>query len=86
MHSRPTLSPLAYRLRLPRCGLYVRYVRAANQNNRQIIGTVHPHQALSFPEAQALRVAGELSSCTGHLIRLDPVQPGQGRGAGSCQP
>lgn len=78
MHSRPTLRPMAYRLKLPLCGLYV---RAAIQNNRQIIGTVHPHQALSLPEAKALRVAGQLSSCTGHLIRLDPVQPGQARGA-----
>lgn len=78
MNCRPTLRPLAYRLSLPLCALYV---RATNQNNHEIIGTVHPYEALSLPEAEALRVADELSSCTGHLIRLDPVQPSQARGA-----
>ena len=75
---RPTLPPLAYRLRIAHAGLYV---RETSRNNRRIITTVNPHDALRLPEAQALRVAGNLRSRTGHVIRLDPVQPGQARDA-----
>ncbi len=79
MSNRPTLSPLTYRLRLAHADTYV---RATSQNNRQIISTGNQNDALRLPEAQALRVAGKLRSCTGHVIRLDPVQPGPA----GCQP
>lgn len=72
MFNRPTLPALAYRLRLAHAGTYV---RATGQNNRQIISTANPDEALSLPEAQALRVAGNLRGYTGHVIRLDPIQP-----------
>lgn len=75
---RPTLPPLAYRLRIAHAGLYV---RETSRNNRRIITTINPDDALRLPEAQALRVAGNLRSRTGHVIRLDPVQPRQARGA-----
>lgn len=75
---RPTLPPLAYRLRIAHAGLYV---RETSRDNRRFIGTVNPDDALRLPEVQALRVAGNLRSRTGHVIRLDPVQPGQDRAA-----
>lgn len=74
---RPTLPPLAYRLRIAHAGLYV---RETSRDNRRLIGTINPDNAMRLPEAQALRVAGNLRSRTGHVIRLEPIHPGQARG------
>lgn len=76
--NRPTLPPLAYRLRFAQAGLYV---RETSRDNRLIISTVNPDDALRLPEAQALKVAAKLRSRTGHVIRLDPVQPSPARSA-----
>lgn len=57
------------------------YVQDTAQFTRRIIGKVNRNAALRMPAAQALRVAGDLRSRTGHVIRLDPVQPRQARGA-----
>ena len=77
MIERPTLQPMAYRLRLPHCGTYV---RATGQNTRQIIATASQAAALRLAEKQALNIAQALHDHTGHVIRLEPVEPDQAGG------
>lgn len=77
MIERPTLQPMAYRLRLSHCGTYV---RAIGQNHRQIIATASQAAALRMTEIQALKTAQALHDHTGHVIRLEPVQPDQDGG------
>ena len=79
MFNRPTLQPLAYRLRLPHCG--GKYIRETGQSNHQIIATASQAAALRMTEEQALKTAQALHDITGQVIRLEPVDPGQARGA-----
>ncbi|GCL66374.1 hypothetical protein [Pseudaquabacterium pictum] len=63
---------MAYRLWLPHCGTYV---RATRQNNRQIIGTANPADALRLPELQAIHQARALIRRAGQVVELRPAEP-----------